>query len=383
MGKSDKKKSQGQLDTTAGVINPASKNYYNTMWGGSTPGATAPGTMAPGSNINWNQQTFSQMFGTPRTGQELLALEEKLKPYGIQVVKRDNPNEVDKIRLPSGQYIDIITAVGSPGAQFAWQPGDYGQGSGGVGFGGGVAGQAMGDYSNLMGKWGEFADTGGYSPEGLAAIRSRALSPIRSIYSNATRELDRTRALQGGYSPGYATARARMARQQGQTAADASTNAEAAIAEMVQRGRMGGLTGMSGMYSATPGLANMFGQQGLEAMRNQLGLVGAYQNQGQMQGFPWSQVFSGVGAGLGAVAPFLSDRNAKEDIEEVSSESIVDKMKKLKIYEWRYKGDTEKHIGPMAQDFKRIFGKGDGKTISPIDAIGVSLAMNKALAERA
>ena len=44
---------------------------------------------------------------------------------------------------------------------------------------------------------------------------------------------------------------------------------------------------------------------------------------------------------------------------------------------WNYKQDTGKvkHIGPMAQDFKRLFNVGqDDKTISTIDASGVAIA---------
>jgi hypothetical protein len=36
----------------------------------------------------------------------------------------------------------------------------------------------------------------------------------------------------------------------------------------------------------------------------------------------------------------------------------------------------------MAQDFKRIFGRGDGKTISLTDVLGTTLALNTAIAKR-
>lgn len=49
----------------------------------------------------------------------------------------------------------------------------------------------------------------------------------------------------------------------------------------------------------------------------------------------------------------------------------------LPLYVWSYKpgegpgGDTAQHIGPMAEDFARLSGFGDGKTISVIDMLGL------------
>src|SRR5437773_5397071 len=66
-------------------------------------------------------------------------------------------------------------------------------GGGGGGGGGGFNPQAAAGFS-------EFSKTGGFSPEDLANIRARALSPVRAVYSNAQREVNRQRSLQGGYS---------------------------------------------------------------------------------------------------------------------------------------------------------------------------------------
>jgi hypothetical protein len=93
----------------------------------------------------------------------------------------------------------------------------------------------------------EFSTTGGYSPEDIANMRARGISPIRAAYANAERELQRGRSLQGGYSPNMAAAQVKMAREQGQSAADATQNVEAGLAEARNRGRLAGLTGMSGI----------------------------------------------------------------------------------------------------------------------------------------
>lgn len=104
-----------------------------------------------------------------------------------------------------------------------------------------------GPYDQVLSGYSKFAETGGFSPEDLSAIRARSVSPIRANYANAMRDVDRQRALQGGYSPGYGVLRARMAREQGQAGAEATTGAEANIAEMVQKGKLAGLEGLSGL----------------------------------------------------------------------------------------------------------------------------------------
>lgn len=110
--------------------------------------------------------------------------------------------------------------------------------TGGGGGGGGGQPSAFAGFQ-------QFAQTGGFSPEDLANIRARALSPVRAVYANAQREVNRQRALQGGYSPGFNVLQARMAREQGQEISDQATNAEASIAEMVQKGKLAGLQGMA------------------------------------------------------------------------------------------------------------------------------------------
>lgn len=104
-----------------------------------------------------------------------------------------------------------------------------------------------GPYEQVLSGYSKFAETGGFSPEDLSNIRARSISPIRANYANAERDVNRQRALQGGYSPGFGVLKARMAREQGQAGAEATTNAEAGIAEMVQKGKLAGLEGLSGL----------------------------------------------------------------------------------------------------------------------------------------
>jgi hypothetical protein len=118
--------------------------------------------------------------------------------------------------------------------------------------GGGSSGPT-GPYDQVLQGYSNFANTGGFSPADLANIRARAVSPVRATYANAERNVNRQRAIQGGYSPNYTAAMSRMAREQGQTTADAATNAEAGISEQVQQGKLAGLQGLSGLIGSGSG----------------------------------------------------------------------------------------------------------------------------------
>lgn len=115
-----------------------------------------------------------------------------------------------------------------------------------------------------MAGYGNFADTGGFSGQDIQDIRARAIGPTRSVFSSAQSGLDRQRALQGGYSPNYTAASAKLARDLASGISDANVNANASIAQMIQQGKLAGLGGLerTGM-----------GQQGLF-------LQGDVQNQG-------------------------------------------------------------------------------------------------------
>jgi hypothetical protein len=70
-----------------------------------------------------------------------------------------------------------------------------------------------------------------------------------------------------------------------------------------------------------------------------------------------------------------SDRNAKEAFEPVDPRAVLAAVAALPIERWSYKGETVRHLGPMAQDFAAAFGVGpDDRHIFPLDAAGVALA---------
>jgi len=80
----------------------------------------------------------------------------------------------------------------------------------------------------------------------------------------------------------------------------------------------------------------------------------------------------------------LSDRNAKENFEQVDGTAILAKVAAMPVMTWNYKTQKSgiRHIGPMAQDFKKAFGIGETDTgITTVDADGVALAAIQGLVE--
>src|SRR5215203_4398762 len=177
------------------------------------------------------------------------------------------------------------------------------------------------DYDNIMGKYNSFydqlknsptpaynqsqdskdslgiqkglAETGGYSSNDIYSLRERGMSPIRSAYASANRDVDRGRALQGGFSPNYAAVKAKMAREQSAQMSDSMNNVNAGIAqnqagnrlqgasmygsnasqenELRNRSTMQGqqlqdnaLRGMTSLYGTTPAMSQLFGQQAMQ-----------------------------------------------------------------------------------------------------------------------
>lgn len=90
----------------------------------------------------------------------------------------------------------------------------------------GEVGESLSNLSDL-------SQTGGYDAQGIEDLRARGISPIRSIYANAQRELDRAKSLSGGYSPNYAATSAKMARDESNQIGQATQDVNAGIAQNV------------------------------------------------------------------------------------------------------------------------------------------------------
>ena len=80
----------------------------------------------------------------------------------------------------------------------------------------------------------------------------------------------------------------------------------------------------------------------------------------------------------------ISDRNAKMAIEPAGGRGVLARIVDMPISEFSYKAQDEsiRHMGPMAQDFHRLFGLGSNeRRITPMNLAGISLAAIQGLHE--
>ena len=108
----------------------------------------------------------------------------------------------------------------------------------------------------------------------------------------------------------------------------------------------------------------------------------AYNQRQQQNNSMWSGIGSIVGS-LGSA--FISDKNKKQNVKPANS--ILKGVEKIPVKSWEYKpgvgdGGAQRHVGPMAQDFKGFFGLGDGRSIPVVDAVGVNMAATQQLAKK-
>ncbi len=70
----------------------------------------------------------------------------------------------------------------------------------------------------------------------------------------------------------------------------------------------------------------------------------------------------------------MSSRAFKEGFTPLDSREVLDRVTRLEVPEWSYKQQSERHIGPMAEEFRAAFGLGAADTgLAPGDLAGVTL----------
>jgi trimeric autotransporter adhesin len=79
-----------------------------------------------------------------------------------------------------------------------------------------------------------------------------------------------------------------------------------------------------------------------------------------------------------------SDRNLKQGFAGVDAQMVLARVAALPVTTWSYKTQPEqKHLGPVAQDFRAAFGLGqDDTSISTVDESGVALAAIQGLNQK-
>ena len=93
---------------------------------------------------------------------------------------------------------------------------------------------------------------------------------------------------------------------------------------------------------------------------------------------------SGARLTVGGVWTNASSRSLKTAFEAIDPLAVLAKVADLPVQGWRYKVEdaSTRHIGPVAEDFQRLFGLGDGESIGTVDANGVALAAIQGLVQK-
>lgn len=136
----------------------------------------------------------------------------------------------------------------------------------------------------------------------------------------------------------------------------------------------------SGFGGAQQGYANQ-----ANILQNQYNSqLQAWGMESQMAAAGASGIASGIGSIIGLGASFLpSSEDIKKD--KTPSKGNLEAVEGMRVDDWTYKdgeGDGGRHTGTYAQDFKRETGKGDGKSIPVIDAIGTTMGAVKELSAK-
>jgi len=122
--------------------------------------------------------------------------------------------------------------------------------------------------------------------------------------------------------------------------------------------------GVSKGYGA---LADLAQQGGMTQAANIMGAYGGFSN-----------LLSG---GMQAAALACS-RTFKENYTEINTDDLLAQLNALDIEEWNYIGEDATHVSPYAEDFQKVTGKGDGKTIPVVDVIGLLMGAVQSLSAK-
>lgn len=88
-----------------------------------------------------------------------------------------------------------------------------------------------------------------------------------------------------------------------------------------------------------------------------------------------------IGTAIGLVGAIFSAEEYKDKVE--AKPELLEKLKKVRVDKWRYKGSKAEHIGPYAEEFNRTFGVGTHKdAIDVVSMLGVTLGAVKELNEK-
>ena len=138
---------------------------------------------------------------------------------------------------------------------------------------------AYGTLGDAQNTFENFAQTGGFTPQGIQAMRTMGMSPITAAYGNTIQNLQQANTLGGG-AANYTAALSQAQRELPQQLSTAETGVNADLAQMIQEGELAGAQGLSSVGSTQGGLANTAEAQqlGASVANQQAGLQGASLN---------------------------------------------------------------------------------------------------------
>ena len=131
--------------------------------------------------------------------------------------------------------------------------------------------QETADVKGSLANLSDLSQTGGYTAQGIADLRERGVSPIRSVYSSAQQGIDRAKRLQGGYSPNYTAATAKLTRGLSDAVSSGVQNVNAGIAQNVASNRLQAAPAYASASATDAGARNQNEQynSGVENSTNQ------------------------------------------------------------------------------------------------------------------
>lgn len=96
-----------------------------------------------------------------------------------------------------------------------------------------------------------------------------------------------------------------------------------------------------------------------------------------------AQATGSLFSGLGMLGGFALMSSSKDDkAKKRPARGLLGAVEKMPVEEWTYRqgvADEGRHIGPYAEDFRAATGRGDGRSIPVVDAIGVTMGAVKEL----
>ena len=134
--------------------------------------------------------------------------------------------------------------------------------------------------------------------------------------------------------------------------------------------------------------ANMMQQGYGTAIQGNTAAGNLYLGQYQAQANAAAQddgLFGGLGTIIGAGITKWSSKKLKTNKTKIDNDKALEAIQETPVEAWDYKPGVEdggRHIGPYAEDVKKNFGVGDGKSVNLMDELGVTMAAVKGLAEK-